>query len=98
MDEAMTNTLIAFYQGWVSRRGAGYLDQHERYYWCARDHLSMVNGDLHRTDEDFPLQHRHYAAKNLAVQLKRSLEGRSEASRLEAMPKGEAVEKLFPEV
>lgn len=73
--EAKINVLIAFYQSWVARRGGEFLSQEDRFYWCCRDYLSFIHGDLHRTDEDFPLRHRHYNAQNMSSVLKEALLG-----------------------
>lgn len=73
--EAKINVLIAFYQGWVARRGGEFLSQEDRFYWCCRDYLSFIHGDLHRMDEDFPLRHRHYNAQNMSSVLKQALLG-----------------------
>lgn len=74
IEDAEMETLLAYYQEWVPRCGAKYGTQSERLYWCCRDYLAMVNNDVARTDfEDFPLQHRHYAAQNLAARFARAM-------------------------
>ena len=61
--------LRAYFQGWLEKRGHEFNNDHDRALHCAWDYLALINDDANRTDEDFPQQHRHYAAQNLGARL-----------------------------
>lgn len=72
MEGVQVDILLAQYENWLLRRGSEFESRRARLYWFCRDYLAMVNDDASRTDtEDFPLQHRHYAAQSLAAKLVR---------------------------
>ena len=61
--------LLAYYVGWLEKRGHEFSSDRDRAYWCARDYLSTVMDDANRTDDNFPLRQRHYAAQELGARL-----------------------------